>query len=86
MQKNQLLLALCISFFPQLIAGPIVRYKTIEQQITIRKCTLDKFAEGGRRFLLGFCKKVILSNNLSVVAVKVWAMAENITNVNPIVL
>ena len=85
-QKNPLLLALYISFFPQLIAGPIVRYKTIEQQITIRKCTLDKFAEGGRRFLLGFCKKVILSNNLSVVAVKVWAMAENITNVNPIVL
>ena len=85
-QKNPLLLALYISFFPQLIAGPIVRYKTIEQQITIRKCTLDKFAEGRRRFLLGFCKKVILSNNLSVVAVKVWAMAENITNVNPIVL
>ena len=85
-QKNPLLLALYISFFPQLIAGPIVRYKTIEQQITIRKCTLDKFAEGGRRFLLGFCKKVILSDNLSVVAVKVWAMAENITNVNPIVL
>lgn len=85
-QKNPLLLALYISFFPQLIAGPIVRYKTIEQQITIRKCMLDKFAEGGRRFLLGFCKKVILSNNLSVVAVKVWAMAENITNVNPIVL
>jgi len=85
-QKNPLLLALYISFFPQLIAGPIVRYKTIEQQITMRKCTLDKFAEGGRRFLLGFCKKVILSNNLSVVAVKVWAIAETITDVNPIVL
>lgn len=85
-QKNPLLLALYISFFPQLIAGPIVRYKAIEQQIILRKCTLDKFAEGGRRFLLGFCKKVILSNNLSVVAVKVWAMAETITDVNPIIL
>lgn len=85
-QKNPLLLALYISFFPQLIAGPIVRYRTIEQQITKRECTLEKFAEGGRRFLLGFCKKVILSNNLSVVAVKVWAMAETIADVNPVLL
>lgn len=85
-QKNPLLLALYISFFPQLIAGPIVRYKTIEQQITERECTPDKFAEGGRRFLLGFCKKVILSNNLSVVAVKAWAMAETVSDVNPVLL
>ncbi len=85
-QKNPMLLALYISFFPQLIAGPIVRYKTIEQQITDRQCSLEKFSEGGRRFLLGFCKKVILSNNLSVVAVKVWAMAEVATDVNPALL
>ena len=85
-QKNPLFLALYISFFPQLIAGPIVRYKTIEQQITKRECTIDKFAEGGRRFLLGFCKKVILSNNLSVVAAKVWALVGTTTNVNPVFL
>ncbi len=85
-QKNPLFLALYISFFPQLIAGPIVRYKTIERQITKRECTIDKFAEGGRRFLLGFCKKVILSNNLSIVAANIWALAETTTEVNPVLL
>lgn len=85
-QKNPLLLALYISFFPQLIAGPIVRYKTIEEQIAKRECSVDKFAEGARRFMLGFCKKVILSNNLSVVAVKVWTMAEGTADVNPLLL
>lgn len=85
-QKNPLFLALYISFFPQLIAGPIVRYKTIEQQIVKRECTLDKFADGGKRFLLGFCKKVILANNMSVVAVKAWTAAGMAADANPVLL
>ncbi len=72
-QKNPLYLALYISFFPQLIAGPIVRYHSIEQQITKRTCSIDKFGEGTRRFLLGFCKKVLLANHLSIVAMHIQA-------------
>lgn len=85
-QKNPLYLALYISFFPQLIAGPIVRYSTIEQQITDRSCTLERFGNGIQRFFLGFCKKVLLSNNLSVVSAAVFGMADNITSVNPLLL
>ncbi|MBR0172753.1 MAG: MBOAT family protein [Lachnospiraceae bacterium] len=68
-QKNPLELALYISFFPQLIAGPIVRYNTISEQIRgPRRITAETFAYGVRRFLTGFLKKVILANNLSLAA------------------
>ena len=68
-QKNPLDLALYISFFPQLIAGPIVRYNTISEQIRgPRQITTESFAYGVRRFLTGFVKKVILANNLSLAA------------------
>lgn len=67
-QKNPLFVALYISFFPQLIAGPIVRYSTIEEQIEHRECSVELFADGARRFMLGFGKKVILANNLALVA------------------
>ena len=83
-QKNPLFVALYISFFPQLIAGPIVRYSTIEKQITDRVCTLDGFAEGARRFLLGFGKKVLLANNLSIVAERVFGM--DFASANPLLL
>ena len=83
-QKNPLYVALYISFFPQLIAGPIVRYSSIEDQISGRKCTLEGFAEGGRRFMLGFAKKVILANNLSAAAAEIFAM--DAARVNPLIL
>ena len=53
-QRNPLYLALYISFFPQLIAGPIVRYSDIENQIVNRKFSWDDFSRGGKRFLIGF--------------------------------
>ena len=71
-QKNPLYVALYISFFPQLIAGPIVRYSSIEEQISNRCTTREDFSEGFKRFLIGFAKKVILANNLSVVAGLAW--------------
>lgn len=83
-QKNPFYLALYISFFPQLIAGPIVRYSTIEQQIEKRICTIDSFAEGFKRFMLGFSKKVLLANNLSVVASEIFAL--KIKSANPLLL
>ena len=67
-QKNPLYVALYISFFPQLIAGPIVRYNTVADQIEHRTCSFDKFGEGAKRFMIGFGKKVILANNLALVA------------------
>lgn len=83
-QKNPLFFALYISFFPQLIAGPIVRYSTIEEQITNRKCTVEGFANGAKRFMTGYAKKVILANNLAVVAKEVFAM--DIKSTNPLIL
>jgi alginate O-acetyltransferase complex protein AlgI len=67
-QKNPLYVGLYISFFPQLIAGPIVRYETIANQIKHRKETLDDFTSGVTRFVTGFLKKVLLANTMAVIA------------------
>lgn len=64
-QKNIINLALYISLFPQLIAGPIVRYIDVEKQINKRKTVLDGFYTGVRRFMLGFAKKILLADQLS---------------------
>ncbi len=72
-QKNLFTLALYISFFPQLIAGPIVRYTDIEKQImTDRKVTIDDFGDGALRYTQGFLKKVLIANNVSLIAEKVF--------------
>lgn len=65
-QKNPFKLLLYISFFPQLIAGPIVRYKTIEEEINNRIITKLSFIEGFKRFLFGLGKKVIIANNVAM--------------------
>lgn len=83
-QKNPLYVALYISFFPQLIAGPIVRYSTIEEQISNRVCSVDLFSDGARRFMLGFGKKVILANNLALVAQSTFSC--DFSNANPLYL
>lgn len=67
-QKNFIKFALFKSFFPQLIAGPIVRYVDVHQQINERTCTVDKFAYGVRRFVIGLGKKVIIANTVGAVA------------------
>lgn len=67
-QKNPLNVALYISFFPQLIAGPIVRYETVAKEIMERRETFGDFSEGAYRFAVGLCKKVLLANNLASVA------------------
>ncbi len=70
--KNPLHVALYIAFFPQLVAGPIVRYYTISRQILNRESTLEKFGDSAKRFITGFSKKVILANNLSMIAEPVF--------------
>lgn len=67
-QNNILNLGLYVSLFPQLIAGPIVRYNSVAQQIENRELSPELFGQGAKRFICGFCKKVILANNLSIVA------------------
>ena len=64
-QRRYADLLLYISMFPQLIAGPIVRYGTVANQITRRTSSVDDIAEGGYRFLIGLGKKVIIANQLS---------------------
>lgn len=76
-QRNPAYLALYISFFPQLIAGPIVRYSTIEEQIRNRKTSVDDFAEGVRRFLIGIAKKIILANNFALIADQAFIALED---------
>ncbi|WP_310340959.1 MBOAT family protein [Paenibacillus sp. 2003] len=73
-QKNLLNFALFKSFFPQLIAGPIVRYVDVHQQIEKRESTVDSFAYGVRRFILGLGKKVIIANTLGQVADNIFML------------
>jgi alginate O-acetyltransferase complex protein AlgI len=61
-------LGLFISLFPQLIAGPIVRYHEIERQIAFRQSTIERFAGGIRRFIIGLGKKVLIANSMGFVA------------------
>ena len=62
-QKNLISYGAYVAMFPQLIAGPIVQYKTIDQQLRNRKETSVQFAEGINRFMIGLGKKVLLANN-----------------------
>jgi len=67
-QKNIINVGLYISFFPQLIAGPIVRYETVADQIKNRKETTEDFFNGFTRFVFGFSKKVLLANSFAIIA------------------
>lgn len=71
-QKNPFKLALYISFFPQLVAGPIVKYHDIEAQLNSRTVTAESFASGAKRFLIGLTKKVFVANTVALVADKVF--------------
>ena len=63
-QHNILTFATYVTLFPQLIAGPIVQYKTVEKELTERKVTLRDFSEGAFRFSVGLAKKVLLANQI----------------------
>ncbi|MGN0161874.1 MAG: MBOAT family O-acyltransferase [Lachnospiraceae bacterium] len=73
-QKSLLNVALYISMFPQLVAGPIVRYSIVSEDIETRNETLDDVAEGVYRFIYGLGKKVIISNNIAIVADKAFEL------------
>jgi alginate O-acetyltransferase complex protein AlgI len=73
-QRNPFRVALYITLFPQLIAGPIVRYQDIARQLAYRAVTRGDFAEGVRRFILGLGKKMLLANVVAVPADQIFAI------------
>lgn len=73
-QKNLISLALYISLFPQLIAGPIVRYHDIAEQLAARKTRVDDLAAGIQRFIFGMSKKVLLANPMGAVTDQIFAL------------
>lgn len=74
-QKNPFHLGLYISLFPQLVAGPIVRYQDVATQISKRILSQEKFVEGIFRFIRGLAKKLILANSLGIIADNAFAVS-----------
>ena len=74
-QKNYFKVLLYISFFPQLIAGPIVKYRDIADQIDNRSQSLEQIAQGLRRFVCGLAKKVLIANTMGQVADIIFAQS-----------
>ena len=72
-QKNLLHIATYISMYPQLVAGPIVRYETVAAELLDRRENLAEAAEGARRFIYGLAKKMLLSNAMGEIASAVFA-------------
>lgn len=73
-QKKPWDLALYLALFPQLIAGPIIRYHDIADQITNRRMTLENAYQGTRRFLFGLAKKLLIANPLGLVADSIFSI------------
>ncbi len=75
-QKSFVKLATYVALFPQLIAGPIVRYQTIEQELTTRTHSFENFSIGAKRFVIGLAKKVLIANVLGELCDKFAVMEE----------
>ena len=60
------------TLFPQIIAGPIVRYETVDEELEVKNISLDNFSEGMKRFIVGLGKKVLIANNVG----KLWNIIE----------
>ena len=75
-QRNILSFGAYVALFPQLIAGPIVRYQTVADEINSRSHTMDDFGEGVRRFVCGLGKKVLLANNIGLIWKSVSALPD----------
>lgn len=60
------------TLFPQIIAGPIVRYETVDEELEVKNISMDNFSKGIQRFIIGLGKKVLIANNVG----KLWALIE----------
>ena len=76
-QRNIINFGAFVSMFPQLVAGPIVRYATIEKQLRERVHSVDLFAEGVQRFTIGLAKKVLIANNIGYIWAEIEATSGN---------
>lgn len=87
-EPNPLFLGLYIAFFPQLIAGPIVRYDSVADQIRSRHMNSKKLSVGVCRFITGLGKKILISNNLAILADQIFSYSEmGVDKINlPVVL
>jgi alginate O-acetyltransferase complex protein AlgI len=70
---NPLNTGLYTLFFPQLIAGPIIRYKDIDEQLTARQVTRQRIYHGIQRFILGFAKKLLIANTVGAIADQIYS-------------
>lgn len=70
-EKNPVYVVLFICMFPQLISGPLVRYHQLQEQLKKRRFDFETFAEGVRRFIIGFAKKVLIANPLSLLVTQI---------------
>ena len=75
-QKNPFYVALYIALFPQLVAGPIVRYSTVAEEIRNRVHSWELLSEGACRFVQGLAKKLLLANTFAVVADNIYSLTE----------
>lgn len=73
-QKNLLDFGVFVTMFPQLIAGPIVKYRDVESRLHSRKVTVEAISSGMKRFCIGLAKKVLLANNIGLLWTEVSAM------------
>lgn len=74
-QKDFIKFALYVMMFPQLIAGPIVRYKDINKEVSDRKISFDDIENGIKRFIIGFFKKVFIANAMGSMADTIFALS-----------
>ena len=72
-------MGLYIAFFPQLIAGPIIRYEQMKEQIRNRTISIACLEEGSFRFVLGFCKKVLLADSISIIVEKAFSLCGDLS-------
>ena len=79
-EKSFFRILLYISFFPQLIAGPIIQYNDIASAIGDREVTVDKVSEGLRRFIVGLSKKVLISNTMGTAADAIFGLEPSLVS------
>ncbi|MCA9436557.1 MAG: MBOAT family protein [Candidatus Omnitrophica bacterium] len=75
--RNLIDFACYVTMFPQLVAGPIVRYRDVARELVSRKISSEHFASGVSRFILGLAKKVLIANTVAVGADQVFALPDN---------
>ena len=70
------------TLFPQIIAGPIVRYETVDEELETKKISIDNFSKGMRRFIVGLGKKVLIANNVGALwhTIEIGRILRNVSN------